>query len=445
MSDSVDRRQLSRRYDDVFAALADHLDKRRKLAIVKAPPGSGKTYLLLRAAAHAFKKGWRVAIATPTNAQSDDICRRFARDYPSVRTFRFAAQHMAQVDLGKTIRWARSPVDLPHDQCVVVGTTAKWGLVKLDDSFDFLFVDEAWQLDWAEFMLCGQVSSRFVLIGDPGQIPPVVSIDVQRWETSPRAPHLPAPDIILADKGLKPLLLELPACRRLPADAVDLVRPFYDFSFEAWAKPGERQIKLGAARGRENIDRALETLDLRSVAAVTLPTPGEGPPFELDEEIARLAAHVAARLIERRATAIDPDNGATGKLRPEDIGLAATHRVMNTAMAQALPSELRGRVHVDTPERWQGLERPVMIVIHPLSGVVRPSSFDLETGRLCVMASRHRCALIIVSRDHLQDTLEAHIPYAEQAVGRPDVTGRGHAQHLEFWRRIGTAGGVFQA
>lgn len=77
-----------------------------------------------------------------------------------------------------------------------------------------------------------------------------------------------------------------------------------------------------------------------------------------------------------------------------------------------------------------------MIVVHPLSAVIRPSAFDLETGRLCVMASRHRSGMIIVSRDHVWQTLESHFPAAEQAVGRPDVTGRGHAQNMNFWRTL---------
>ena len=50
---------------------------------------------------------------------------------------------------------------------------------------------------WCEFMLLGQVSDRFALIGDPGQIPPVITIPTARWETAPRPPHLPAPEIIL--------------------------------------------------------------------------------------------------------------------------------------------------------------------------------------------------------------------------------------------------------
>jgi hypothetical protein len=77
-----------------------------------------------------------------------------------------------------------------------------------------------------------------------------------------------------------------------------------------------------------------------------------------------------------------------------------------------------------------------MIAIHPLSGVIEPSEFDLETGRLCVMASRHRSALVVVSRDHVSSTLDSHIPSAQQAVGRPDVVGRGHQQHTQFWNAL---------
>ena len=35
-------------------------------------------------------------------------------------------------------------------------------------------------------------------------------------------------------------------------------------------------------------------------------------------------------------------------------------------------------------------------------------------------------ALIMLGRDHIPETLTSHIPSATQAVGLPDVTGRGH-------------------
>ncbi len=77
-----------------------------------------------------------------------------------------------------------------------------------------------------------------------------------------------------------------------------------------------------------------------------------------------------------------------------------------------------------------------MVLAHPLSGVVNPSGFDLATGRLCVMTSRHRVGLVIVSRDHVGGTLAEFLPSATQAVSRPDDAGRGHAQNLALWSAL---------
>src|SRR2546428_12605772 len=48
------------------------------LGIVKAPPGSGKTWLLLEAIQAARTAKMRVAVAAQTNSQVDSICGRFS-------------------------------------------------------------------------------------------------------------------------------------------------------------------------------------------------------------------------------------------------------------------------------------------------------------------------------------------------------------------------------
>jgi hypothetical protein len=121
-------------------------------------------------------------------------------------------------------------------------------------------------------------------------------------------------------------------------------------------------------------------------------------------------------------------------LRPADIGVVSTHNLMNTAIQNELRalSSKYADIRVTTPERWQGLEKPVMVAVHPLSGVMSPSAFDLETGRLCVMSSRHQAACFFVTRDHVSDTLDDHLPLADQALGALDAVGKGHALHREF-------------
>lgn len=431
--------ELSEQIDAVEKALVSHIDAAGRLAVVKAPPGSGKTSLLLKAAAFARGRKLRVAIASQTNAQADDICRRFAQTHPKLAVIRLSSKPAGP--LGDSVTEEHDAKKLPMGPGVVVGTAAKWGLATIVHPFDFVFVEEAWQLKFVDFMLLAQVAERFVLIGDPGQIPPVVTINTARWDTSPRAPHRAAPEVVLEDKDFSPLSLSLPVTRRLPYDTTKLVRPFYEFEFGSVAGPGERSV-LSPKNGRDAIDAAIDSLASGTAVGYTLPTAESGPPLGEDEAIAKSAVDIAKRLLERgsRASVGGKEVALTGK----QIGLCATHHVMNAAMERMLPKGLRDEIRVDTPERWQGLEREAMIVVHPLSGVVDPSAFDLETGRLCVMASRHRAGLIVVSRDHLMDTLQDHFPSAEQPVGHPDICGRGHAQNLGFWSALQSGGRVIE-
>lgn len=321
---------------EVLEKLKSHVEAGRELAIVQAPPGSGKTWQLTNLARHAKKLRQRVAVATQTNSQSDDICRRL--DAAGVPSVRFLGGTSSVTDLGRSITCVKATTDLPPGPAIIVGTAAKWGLVNLPEPLDLCLVEEAWQMKWADFMLLGQVSERFVLIGDPGQIPPVVAVDASRWETAPLAPHLPAPALLLESLDRKRLTnLSLPSTRRLPFDTTSLIRPFYDISFDSVAQPGERQVVVKGS-GKTLADAAVERLSTGTVAGLILPTPKAGPPLEFDEEVAMAAVDVVKRLVERRVEVVI--DGERTVLKPDDIGLCATHHVMNLRMSVALPAPL---------------------------------------------------------------------------------------------------------
>lgn len=421
-------------YTSLRLALISYVRCGGKLAIVKAPPGSGKTYTLIEVLSALVADGMQIALATQTNSQADDICRRWAKGHPGARIARFSSTApAASDDLPASIVRVTSRNDLPAGPGVVVATTAKWSLTDLATPYDLLAVDEAWQMSWADLMQCAVVSDKFLMIGDPGQVPPVVPIDVRRWETSPRAPHEAAPEVILAEDALEAARFvgSLPACRRLPCESVDYIRPFYNFDFEAYVPAGAQGLELCVSWG--------DTLATGRPLALTIPTPDRGPPVEVDHDIAEASARVVSDLLE--CGAIIRLGAVKRVLTPAEVGVTSSHRVMNAALSAALGS-LANEIRVDTPERWQGLERPVMIAVHPLSGVSDPTTFDIETGRLCVMASRHQAGLIVLTRDHVGDTLRNYVPSAEQAPGRPDTAGRGHDAHLKFWIQLVTADGV---
>jgi hypothetical protein len=427
---------LGPRREAVLQAVLEHVERNEPLLVLKAPPGSGKTFVATHAVALAAFRKRRIAVATQTNAQADDFCRRMAQEFGRFSVQRWASSALTPHPLGASVSWIHKGNELPSGPCIVVATSAKWAISDLEghEPFDVMFIDEAWQMCWADFMLMSAVAPRFVLVGDPGQIPPVIPIDVSRWQTSRRPPHVPAPEVILRDRTLPTRAVELPVSTRLPHDTCEVVRAFYDFHFDSWSAPGERRLVLPQSPAKaDGIDQALHLLTTGSVALLTLPTPEAGPPLEEDREVAHAAAEVVRRLLSRQASALTEDGPSA--LLPSDIGVAATHRAMNTRLMDEL-GELAAQVRVDTPERWQGLERKVMVVVHPLSGVTRPSPFDLSTGRLCVMASRHNVGLVIVSRDHVGRTLDEYLPVADQAVGLPDEAGRGRAQNLAVWRHL---------
>lgn len=428
---------LDSMYKSLEVSLVEELLGSRKLAVVQAPPGSGKTHMLLAVVSKLVEEGLCVALAAQTNRQADDIARRWAEDFPSLPAVRLGSKTSVAPDgFPATILWETESKNLARTAGLYISTSAKWTTLRDPEPFDLLAVDEAWQMSWADLMQCANLSEKYYLIGDPGQIPPVITIDIRRWQTAPRPPHKPAPEVVLSDPDLvaQAFIGALPACRRLPYEAVQFVKPFYAFDFEAYAKPGEREIEFEHLSDISKFKQTFEALHNSQPAIVTLPTPVDGPAIEVDTELAQTVANLVDVLITSGAK-INLGQGEFKKLSASDIGICATHRAMNGEISKSIDPKY-GATSVDTPERWQGLQRPVMIVVHPLSSVTDPSDFDLETGRLCVMASRHQVALIIVTRDHVGTTLGSFIPEASQAPGQPDVVGRGHTAHVRFWKSL---------
>ncbi len=110
---------------------------------------------------------------------------------------------------------------------------------------------------------------------------------------------------------------------------------------------------------------------------VTLPTPDGGPPLECDEEVARSAVTRRGGILERSRTCLwmaSPRRSTGGNRAVRD---ASRHECAD-GHAQK-PAKLKG-VGIDTPERWQGLERKVMVMVHPLSGVVTTEHFRSRDG-----------------------------------------------------------------
>jgi hypothetical protein len=107
------------------------------------------------------------------------------------------------------------------------------------------------------------------------------------------------------------------------------------------------------------------------------------------------------------ATVAD-ESGESRPLNAADVAIGVAHTDQRDHVRIALDRAGRRDVTVDTANRLQGRQFEVTLVWHPLSGRRDATAFHLETGRLCVLASRHRQACIVVARAGIEDQLHEY-------------------------------------
>ena len=401
-----------------------------------SPPGAGKTWVVENLAAQAQGiMGERCMISTQTNDQAFDVARRLATRFPRLRTHLFVRDGLPvppQLSV-PNLTIVTSGANLPVGPCIVVANSAKWSWVQEPaPQFDLLVVDEAFQLADYRFQQIAGLSRRIVLVGDPGQIPPVVTCEIERWKCDAAGPHVACPKA-LCERYPSVTRLSLPISRRLVADTVSFVQPAFYPELPFGALTSARLLRVTLPISRKPGDAALDlVVNGASLVLSQLPPAITG---EVDDELADAIVGTVTRLFERGATV--HENGTTFMLDPRMVGIVFAHVSQVNAIRERLPRQLND-VLVETSDRFQGLQREVMLVHHPLSGRADASTFHLDAGRLCVMMSRHRIACMLVTRAGIRDRLMRHAPSGDRILGIPDdpeYTGwRAHLRILDDLR-----------
>ena len=355
--------------------------------IIKAPPGAGKSYLAaLIAGLNTLGANRSVAIATPTRAQGIDLAQNITTAYPAAHVTWHAPEPAHGLNHTPKVK------DLPPGPHIAVGTIAKWGYYtpeKHDGGYDLLIVDEAWQVTDAALATIAHLAPRHVLIGDPGQIAPVVTADMSEWATLPDAPTRPAPETMTYRHPSTPVF-QLPATRRFGPDTANVVSThFYDFDWGTVAEP--HTLVMPHHTGIDTHDVQITASTLQADHTVTRADP-------------EMAGHLA-----KLAQTISTEGHIQTPYGSHPVGtiyIAAAH-VDQVAAARAATAGMN--VVVDTAERLQGRQTEVVLVWHPVSGQETATDFQRDTGRLCVMLSRHKAACIVAMRE---DTPAALNDYA---------------------------------
>jgi hypothetical protein len=333
---------------------------------------------------------------------------------------------------------------IPGGPCVVVSTSAKcsWTDPKAT-AFDVLIVDEAFQLPDYRFHVIASLGKRIILIGDPGQIDPVVQSDTSRWKGCADGPHVPCPDALKA-RHPELSVVRLPVSRRLCADTVDFVQPaFYpQHPFVGLAARGSRKLLVDhTVLPNDHLGRMLALAsEGKSLLQMELPKQHQQ---DVDLELVEQMIACLELLFEAKAE-LEKD-GVRRPLIPSDIGIACAHVVQVSALQERLPGQLHD-IYIETCDRFQGLERELMLVYHPLSGRMDVDTFHMDTGRMCVALSRHRTACFLFARQGIQELLQSSLASDERVIGvDTDPYCAGWRTQMTLLQRLDEAQRIIQA
>ena len=440
------------------AILAD-LAKAERGVVVDSPPGAGKSTLVVAAAASLAERGERVMVVGQTNEQVDDLIDRMAGEHGVLQIGRLSAQDYTpapRIARHANVTARTAIADL-IDHPLVIATAAKWatlastGLGDAGARWPWAIIDEAYQMRSDSLLRIAHLFDKALFVGDPGQLDPFSTVETERWLGLNWDPMSSAVAVLLTNNPGIPVHT-LPVSWRLPATAAPVVSAaFYPFSgFTAATERDDRAMRWNTHPfGMTSFDLALRTAADTGWALYELP---HRHTLRTDAEAVEACAELAARVLLRGAVAVSeqgPHDVTAGR-----IAIGVAHRDQAAAVKRALRARaaaypvLSGtvlnntgrdvtRVVADTANRLQGREFDVTIMLHPLSGRRDATAFHLEAGRLCVLASRHRHACIVVARAGIPELLDAH-PSAEPVhLGVPVKFPDGWEAHQSFMAHLG--------
>jgi DNA replication ATP-dependent helicase Dna2 len=393
----------------------------RDFLLIQGPPGTGKTSVVAEIARAAMAQGERVLVAGFTNQAVDNVLWRLLAqgvdDFvrlghelsvaAEVRPYRLAARARTLVaqfsppSLGEEGLGERlDPPLLRHALArapLVASTSATWSSETYDEAgaplrFDLALVDEATQLTVPALLGILRFACRFVLVGDDRQLPPLV-----RSEEA-------------AARGLKRSLFTRLRERWGETASVALIQQYRMHpaicGFPSAEFYGGRLTAAGAARTAllefsSGLDGQYDAVldPTRPLVLVDVADDVEG---DASDEVQGAKASPTQAEVARSIVLALRRAGVDA----EEIGVIAPYRAQVALIRRRLAASRETVVSVDTVDRFQGAERPVMLLT--LGGAVSAhggGTFLADPQRLNVALTRAQRKLILIGN---RRRMEAH-------------------------------------
>jgi hypothetical protein len=405
------------------ATQRDFFDIRDEGAVtLSAIAGAGKSYFVMDTVEQCRRRNMRVAVAAPTNEQVFSLVRSIAENEPREPVVFIPA---ADIELPP---WAQrpnvrtlTPAHRATGQAVVVGTIDKLGSARNPRSgqippigrFDALIMDESFQANAGRYFGIADIAPRHLCVGDRGQIHPFTPVKAgMQWRGLPEDPLQTAVDVLHANHPTTPAH-RFPITRRLDGRGAAIAKFFYhsDHVFGAAVADGVREMKVGRAIARNPRDRALdEGLSLAAKSGWAYLELPARQTLVCDQETAQVIVDLVTRLYARAPRLICERHPKGTDLVADRIAIGVSHNDQKAMIKTLLDCAGVSGVVVDTANKLQGREFDFSVCWHPMAGLDEADEFHLESGRMCVMCTRHRHACVVVGRAGDRELVEGLPP-----------------------------------
>lgn len=347
---------------------------------IQGPPGSGKTYTGAHLILHLIAQGHRVGVAAGSHAAIHNLLTEVEKHAPPGESF--AGLKRCGADGSNSYESVRGLIESSNEIAdfaggnynLVAGTAWLFCREEMDDTLDYLFIDEAGQIVLADALAMGTCARNLILLGDPQQLaqvgqaihPPGAGVSVLE--------HLLGEDTTIPpERGLF-----IDQTRRMHPDVCRFISAaIYEDRLESFADCANQRVEAPG--------------ELTGTGIRYIPAVHEGNMRESPEE-----AEVIAGLIEDllRGHYFQTD-GTSGTIAPEEIMVVAPYNAQVSCLREHLPDGVK----VGTVDKFQGQEAAVCFFSMATSSgeeIPRNLEFLFSRNRLNVAVSRARCLAVLV-------------------------------------------------
>lgn len=358
---------------------------------IQGPPGAGKTYAGSHVIVALMKRGFRVGVSSNSHKAINNLLSAIEQvAQEEAFTFVGVKKSTQNTDSGFDGRFIENVTRngdvseaLDNGALLVAGTAWLFADAELDQTLDYLFVDEAGQVALANLVAMGTSARNIVLLGDQMQLgQPIQGIHPGRSGESSLEYLLNGLATIPPERGIF-----LSTTWRMHPDVCRFIsNAVYDGRLEAEPSNASKTLLLGPNAHPE----------LRPAGIRYLAVSHEGCSQRSETEAEFVRTLVENLLLQR----FRGQGGLEHPITLENILVVAPYNMQVNLLKQLLPVGAR----VGTVDKFQGQEAEVVIVSMATSSgddLPRYIEFLYSKNRLNVAISRAKCLALFIANPAL--------------------------------------------